>query len=175
MFLSTIACTARSDYEAHQHLHHFFREQERIFLWRWAGPVSVTVLSIRPPVETVRAARIDPARVPSGRPLSFDLRVVAAKCKRREGKLGAKVPIRSHGERRAWLAAKLAEAGSELRFAHFEDAEILAKDGLRIIGAETTGVLIVHDRARFLARLQQGFGRNRAFGCGLLWLPEVFA
>jgi CRISPR system Cascade subunit CasE len=38
---------------------------------------------------------------------------------------------------------------------------------------DISGVLEVRDPARFLARLIQGFGRARAFGCGLMLIRRV--
>lgn len=175
MFLSTIPCTARSDYEVHQHLHHFFRDEERRYLWRRCDETRVYVLSVVPPVETVQARRIAPHQIPSGKPLSFSVRLVAARSRTREGhKHSAKVPIRCMHERRRWLTDKLAAAGADLKFARFEDVVVNGKGGLKIVGAEVTGVLVIQDRARFLTRMQLGFGRNLAFGCGLMWIPEVF-
>lgn len=174
MFLMTIQCTARTDYEVHQHLYHLFDDGARMFLWRWAGVGSVHVLSIVPPVQTIKARRIDVDAFPSGTPLSFETRIVAARCKQHAGRRhGAKVPLLRHEERRQWLAGKLQAAGAELCFARCEDARIVAGDGLVIIGADITGMLVIHDRARFAAHLQAGFGRNRAFGAGLIWIPEV--
>jgi CRISPR system Cascade subunit CasE len=38
---------------------------------------------------------------------------------------------------------------------------------------DISGVLEVHDPDRFLLRLAQGFGRARAFGCGLMLIRRV--
>lgn len=175
MFLMTLRTTARTDYEVHQHLHHLFDVEKRCFLWRWAGPSEVNVLSSQRPIQTVPHAALPLDRLVVGRPLAFAMRFVAARCKPREGRHGAKVPLRGMAERRDWLKDKLAAAGAELLFAELSDVTIDAGDGLRIVGAEATGMLRIDDRARFAAHMQAGFGRNRAFGCGLLWLPEIMA
>jgi CRISPR-associated protein Cas6/Cse3/CasE subtype I-E len=174
MFLSLFTTTASSDYEVHQHLHHIFGEHDRCFLWRWDGHGSVVVLSTVRPLPTVpwRAVALDD--LPSGKPLAFALRFVAARCKPRPGRVGAKVPIRAMSERRVWLADHLARAGATLRFVEMKDCMIDIKTA-RVVGADATGVLVIEDRARFAAHLQSGIGRNRAFGCGLIWLPEVMS
>lgn len=174
MFLSSWRCTAQTDYEVHQHLHHLFDAKERVFLWRREGH-DVRILSTIRPVQTVPCRSIGTEDVPAGKPMSFELRFVAARCVRRDGRLGAKVPLRGMRERRLWLADKLRDSGAELRFAEITDDAVTAKDGLIIKAAKATGVIVIVDRARFAARWQAGFGRNRAFGCGLLWMPEVCA
>jgi CRISPR-associated protein Cas6/Cse3/CasE subtype I-E len=174
MFLSRVAMTASSDYEAHQHLHHLFGERDRCFLWRWDGPGAVAVLSTVRPLPTVPCRAVALDDLPSGKPLAFALRFVAARCKSRPGRIGAKVPIRAMSERRAWLADHLARAGATLRFVSMRDCEIDIKTA-QVVGADATGMLVIDERARFAAHLQAGFGRNRAFGCGLIWLPEVMA
>jgi len=174
MFLSRVATTAGSDYEVHQHLHHIFSEQERCFLWRWGSDDTVVVLSTVRPLPTVPCRVVALDDLPSGKPLGFALRFVAARCKSRPGRIGTKVPIRSMSERRAWLADHLARAGATLRFVEMRDCEVDIKTA-RVVGADATGVLVIDDRARFAAHLQAGIGRNRAFGCGLIWMPEVMA
>jgi CRISPR-associated protein Cas6/Cse3/CasE subtype I-E len=174
VFLSRLVTTARSDYEVHQHLHHLFGERDRCFLWRWDSPGTVVVLSAVRPVPTVPCRAVVLDDLPSAKPLAFALRFVAVRCKPRPGRVGAKVPIRAMSERRAWLADHLARAGASLRFVAMRDCEIDIKTA-RVVGADATGVLVIEDRARFAAHLQAGIGRNRAFGCGLIWLPEVMA
>jgi CRISPR system Cascade subunit CasE len=88
---------------------------------------------------------------------------------------------------RAWLVRQ----GEAHGFAPVGDADVDGYDSLRIprdnsrrtlrdkakpavFGVlDISGVLEVRDPARFLARLVQGFGRARAFGCGLMLIRRV--
>ena len=80
---------------------------------------------------------------------------------------------------RAWLARQ----GERHGFAPEGDAAVDGYETLRIprakaaparIGiADFEGVLRVADPARFLAQLAQGFGRARAFGCGLMLIRRA--
>lgn len=176
MFLTHLHCTARTDYEVHQHLHHLFQSDERVYLWRWAESRDhVVILSGIKPIDTVPCREIGIADIESGRPMSFAMQFVAARCKSRDGKIGAKVPLRGMRERREWLTAKLGAAGIRLLFSQIDDVDIVIGDGYVMHGAEATGMVAIDDRARAAAHIQAGFGRNRAFGCGLLWLPEIMA
>jgi CRISPR system Cascade subunit CasE len=52
----------------------------------------------------------------------------------------------------------------------------LNRDGaapIRFSRLDFQGVLRVDDPARFLTRLAAGFGRSRAFGCGLMLIRRV--
>jgi CRISPR system Cascade subunit CasE len=80
---------------------------------------------------------------------------------------------------RAWLARQ----GEAHGFAPVGDADVDGYDSLRIPRAagkptvfgvlDISGVLQVQDPTRFLGQLSQGFGRARAFGCGLMLIRRV--
>ena len=81
----------------------------------------------------------------------------------------------------AWLARQGAAAGFRLIGAEVGDYSVAALPAHR--GArrgqpqfgilDMTGTLEVTDPAAFLARLTQGFGRARAFGCGLMLIRRA--
>jgi CRISPR system Cascade subunit CasE len=48
-----------------------------------------------------------------------------------------------------------------------------SQDGIRFGRVDITGTLTVTDPVRFLAALVSGFGRSRAFGCGLMLIRRV--
>ncbi len=82
---------------------------------------------------------------------------------------------------RAWLEGQGARAGFGLAEAAASGYSVVALPGHR--GArrgqpqfgilDLTGILTITDPAAFLARLAQGFGRAKAFGCGLMLIRRA--
>lgn len=86
--------------------------------------------------------------------------------------------IRDNEERRAWLARRL--DGADLTFAQFFDRDNLHFK--RAGGAFVTvarcvvrGTVYIRDRATFTDAILRGPGKAKAWGCGLVYLPEVMA
>lgn len=178
-------------------------DRRRDFLWREERPGHFMVLSSRPPDDPHRLFELDfkpfaPA-LSVGDRLGFTLRanpvVARAEAKGQRGKrhdvvmdLLRDVP---HGERaktrpeamltagRAWFARQ----GEAYGFTPLGDATVDGYDSVRIprvagrpavFGVlDISGVLEIRDPLAFLARLSQGFGRARAFGCGLMLIRRV--
>lgn len=178
-------------------------DRRRDFLWREEKPGHFMALSSRPPDDPHRLFELDfklfaPA-LSVGDRLGFTLRAnpVVARPEAR-GERGKRHDVVMNALRtvpkseraasrpeavltagRAWLARQ----GEAHGFAPVGDADVDGYDSLRIprvtgkpavFGVlDISGVLEVRDPARFLARLIQGFGRARAFGCGLMLIRRV--
>lgn len=81
---------------------------------------------------------------------------------------------------RAWLARQGAAHGftpaDGIGVDGYETVRIARDRGdspIRFGVLNLSGVLTVHDPDRFLAALAQGFGRSRAFGCGLMLIRRA--
>ena len=173
----------------------------RDFLWRAEGQGRFTVLSPRPPTEAglFEPPEVKPFApdLRAGDRLSFLLRVNATRTLRPSGSRVDVVMERLHGvgrderaDRRMALAQEAARDWME---------RIGARDGFapdtldvqdysvrtlppgrgsagrrpRFGVLELTGVLEVTAPEPFLARVAAGFGRARAFGCGLMLLRRA--
>ncbi len=168
MFMSHVKLPRVSDYEVHQHLHKLFDSEQRRFLFRRMGEQDYLMLSITKPRHPAKPLTLD--GIETGRPLSFAADLVIQKSSRRYK--SGKEDIKDRFGRRDWLKRQLGDAAS-LRFVRFEDDWIRLKSGMRRLLVQTTGVIEIHDRARFATLLQFGIGRNKAFGAGLIYLPEI--
>lgn len=176
-------------------------ERRRDFLWRSAGSGSFLVLSQRPPTE--RPALFEPPEVKAFAPelhardqLAFALRANAT----RDRKGGPRVDVvmdalralprpdrnesrmrLAQGEGEAWLGRQGARSGFEVRHVVVSDYSVAALPGSvgrrstqpRYGILEMTGELVVTDPPRFLTQLAGGFGRARAFGCGLMLIRRA--
>ncbi|WP_444455334.1 type I-E CRISPR-associated protein Cas6/Cse3/CasE [Rhodobacter capsulatus] len=175
-------------------------DRRRDFLWREEGEGLFLTLSARPPVQTDlfdphQVKDFAPALAPGDR-LSIQLRANATRMKRG----GARVDVvmdAMHGlpgaaradermdiaqsEGAAWLARQGEKAGFRLIHATAEDysVEVLAghrgpRKGQPQFGIlDLSGQIEVTDPAAFLAQLGQGFGRAKAFGCGLMLIRRA--
>ena len=178
-------------------------ERKRDFLWREEAPGRFMTLSRRPPVNIEGLFELDsqpfaPALMPGDR-LGFTLRanpvVARATAPDQRGKRhdvvmdvlksvepGQRAEARPDAvlsAGRGWLARQGAAHG-------FEPAALIAVDGYdrvvipreagkpAVFGVlDVSGVLTVTDPVRFLAAQEAGFGRARAFGCGLMLIRRV--
>lgn len=176
---------------------------DRDFLWREEAPGQFLALSPRPPADPDRLFDLEvkefaPALAP-GDHLGFALRanpVVArstapgARGRRHDVVMDAlrAIPHSERAGRRLEVAAQAARAwlvrqGAASGFTPLGDPGVdgyetlrLPREGGRPIQfsrLDLDGVLRVDDPAAFLGRLAQGFGRSRAFGCGLMLIRRA--
>lgn len=178
-------------------------DRRRDFLWRDEGEGRFTLLSARPPVRSrlfdePEIKPFAPVLLPGDR-LAFALRVNATRDRAGEGpgrrsdvvmhalravSAGERGEVRMQAARQAgaeWLAAQGAKAGFGLEDMAANDYSVAALPGH--VGRrkqqpqygilDLTGMLTVTDPAAFLFRLGQGFGRARAFGCGLMLIRRA--
>ncbi|EPX84374.1 CRISPR-associated protein, Cse3 family [Rubellimicrobium thermophilum DSM 16684] len=176
-------------------------EARRDFLWRDMGGGTFLVLSPRPPGESALFERADATPfapdLAAGDRLAFVLRANATRTvtepdgrKRHRDVVmealhatpkGARAPVRLERAQEAgrrWLEGQGARAGfrvTEAGVTAYAVAEPPGQGARRprfgIIDLE--GLIEVTDPAAFLARLAQGFGRAKAFGCGLMLIRRA--
>lgn len=172
----------------------------RDFLWRADGKGAFVVLSHRPPNPSplfeppdIRAFTPD---LRAGDRLAFVLRANATRQRKGIGRVDVvmdalhAVPKEQRAEVRmrvaqeagqAWLQGQGARAGFTVDAVTVADYAVLALpgQGARRKGQpqfgilEMSGTLTVTDPPALLAKLAQGFGRARAFGCGLMLIRRA--
>lgn len=175
-------------------------DRSRDFLWREEKDGSFLTLSARAPLQTDlfaphRVQGFAPVLTPGNR-LGFQLRCNATRAK----KGGARVdvvmdalhglPADSRAEQRmrvatvegaAWLSRQGEKAGFRVLEAEAADYSTVVLPGHRgprkgqpqfgIL--DLSGVIEITDPAAFLAQLPLGFGRAKAFGCGLMLIRRA--
>lgn len=175
-------------------------ERARDFLWREAGQGEFLTLSARPPgahdlFEPPQVKLFAPT-LGAGDRLRFTLRANATR-KKRDGKRvdvvmdalfatpsGARAEERmavASVEGAAWLSRQGAKAGFTVLDARAEDYRAQALEGYRgpRKGQPQFGILDlvghieITDPEAFLAQLSSGFGRAKAFGCGLMLVARA--
>ena len=189
----------RGEYVMHQWLWDLFPgQQQRQFLYRREelhGAFRFFVLSHQAPAQNDIFAVETRAFTPdlaSGQQLRFSLRANPTVCKaekRHDLLMETKYRLRdkveaseiwSHQQQaaQAWLARQGEQSGFELEQV-IVDAycqQIIRKEKSRVIqfsSVDYCGVLTVTEPARFLRQLALGYGKSRAFGCGLMLIrPE---
>lgn len=175
--------------------------RQRDFLWREDAPGAFMTLSARPPADPHGLFDLDskeftPA-LSAGDRLNFRLRANPTVTRSASaGKRGQRADVvmdalREAGNRaeqrpstiitagRAWLAAQ----GERHGFTPDPDAAVdgydqrkLSRPGgppMRFSTLDFEGRLTVQDPALFLLQLAQGFGRAKAFGCGLMLIRRA--
>ncbi|MDO5603772.1 MAG: type I-E CRISPR-associated protein Cas6/Cse3/CasE [Paracoccus sp. (in: a-proteobacteria)] len=170
-------------------------DAQRDFLWRDEGNGRFMVLSARPPADS---PLFEPPEVKPFAPdlapgdhLRFALRVNATRAKKGVGRVdvvmdalhavpkGERAETRmaaAQSAARGWMAAQGARHGFSLDALAADDYSVIALPSHRGKRAgqpqfgilDLTGMLTVTDPAAFLTRLAAGFGRAKAFGCGLM-------
>jgi CRISPR system Cascade subunit CasE len=178
-------------------------DRRRDFLWREERPGHFYMLSARPPTDPHKlfdlcAAKPFAPLLEPGDRLGFTLRanpVIARQAA--HGQRGRRHDVvmdalhRGTGERAAQRPDAIATAGAawlnRQGAAHgFAPAGVVGIDGyetvriarpklppIRFGQLDFSGVLTVSDPPRFLAALAAGFGRSRAFGCGLMLIRRA--
>jgi len=169
-------------------------DQTRDFLWREDGKGNFFALSARPPIASdLFAVDVKPFApvLQAGDRLEFTLRANATRDRKGKGRVDVVMDA-------LHAVAKAERAAQRMDIAQQEGAAWLARQGeaggFRVIKADVsdysvaalpdyrgkrkgqpqfgildlTGVIEVIDPAAFLRKLASGFGRARAFGCGLM-------
>lgn len=187
----------RGEYVMHQWLWALFPGgKERQFLYRreeLQGAFRFFVLSQEQPAASaifdVQTRPFAPA-LSAGQMLCFSLRANPTICKngkRHDLLMEAKRQLKAQGESReswahqqqaalAWLARQGDKNGFTLRGASvdaYRQHQIRREKSRQMIqfsSVDYTGMLVVTDPALFLQRLAQGYGKSRAFGCGMMMI-----
>lgn len=181
MWLASVARPQVPEYGMHQVLWSYFpacyraEGAPRPFVYRVARDRVALLSRYRPECEALPVSPL----ISTGRVYQFDLLCSPARGVRdpETGRRRGRVAYRGNDERRAWLARRL-EGAAEVRFAQAFDRprrQLRKPDGHRVTVDECVmrGTLCVTDRSELLVRMAQGIGGRGAWGCGLLWLPEV--
>lgn len=175
-------------------------DRTRDFLWRDEGDGRFVTLSARPPVasdlfDAPEVKEFAPLLSP-GDHLAFALRANATRTRKAAGRVdvvmdalhglpkGARADERMAVAQTAgagWLAGQGAKAGFRLIHCEVGDYSTIALPGYRgprkgqpqfgIL--DMSGVVEVTDPAAFVPQLALGFGRAKAFGCGLMLIRRA--
>jgi len=174
--------------------------RRRDFLWREERAGEFLALSARPPApgdlfETPQVKDFAPQLVRGDR-LAFALRANATRERKNAGRVDVVMDalhalpkearlsermVLAQREGAAWLARQGEAAGFRLIGAEVGDYSAISLPGRRGPRAgqpqfgilDVTGALEITDPAAFLARLAVGFGRAKAFGCGLMLIRRA--
>ncbi|MFD3189014.1 type I-E CRISPR-associated protein Cas6/Cse3/CasE [Sedimentitalea sp. HM32M-2] len=174
--------------------------RQRDFLWREEGRGIFLTLSARPPkaLDLFRHPDVKPfdPQLAPGDQLAFCLRANATRSRKGAGRVDVvmdalhALPKDERAEARgeaaqregaAWLARQGQDAGFRLQECTVESyaTETLPEYRGPRKGAPRFGILDIRgqleitDADRFLTRLVQGFGRAKAFGCGLMLIRRA--
>ncbi|WP_308563222.1 type I-E CRISPR-associated protein Cas6/Cse3/CasE [uncultured Klebsiella sp.] len=185
----------RGEYVMHQWLWELFPGRgERQFLYRreeLQGAFRFFVLSQQPPAESDIfdiEYRSFSATLSPGQTLRFSLRANPTICKagkRHDLLMEAKRQVKGKNEdldiwqhqrqtAQDWLAKQGKQNGfslSEVSVDAYRQQQIVRAKSRQMIqfsSVDYSGLLVVNDPALFLQRLIQGYGKSRAFGCGLM-------
>jgi len=176
-------------------------DRRRDFLWREANPGAFYLLSQREPQNTHGLFEIDPPKpfAPALKPgdrLVFSLRAnptVACKNGSERGKRSdivmntiKSVPkgeraeprqIAIHEAGEAWMRRQGERRGFSIEAVRVDRYQIMrpphGRQKMQIATLDFDGVLRVADNATFVAALAQGFGRAKAYGCGLMLIRRA--
>ncbi|MDF7680087.1 type I-E CRISPR-associated protein Cas6/Cse3/CasE [Enterobacteriaceae bacterium ESL0689] len=189
----------RGEYVMHQWLWQLFPAMEaRQFLYRreeLQGALRFFVLSAQPPVASeiaeVQCRPFDPA-LSVGQQLCFSLRANPTICKagkRHDLLMDAKRQVKAHVDKRdiwpyqqkaalTWLAQQGERHGftpTEVSIDAYRQQQIRSQKSRRSIqfsSVDYNGTLVVNQPALFLQSLASGYGKSRAFGCGLMMIKS---
>lgn len=191
----------KGEYVAHQWLWELFPgQQQRDFLYRreeLPGELRFYVLSHRAPQSDHALLRAQSQTfaplLTKGQRLRFSLRANPTVCragKRHDLLMNVKHPLPGGPERKAawpqqeqaalnWLAQQGERAGFRLETAGvdgYRQQQVVQQKLRNLIqfsSVDYRGVLEVADPEAFLTRLASGFGKSRAFGCGLMLIKSA--
>ncbi|MDX6041740.1 type I-E CRISPR-associated protein Cas6/Cse3/CasE [Scandinavium lactucae] len=191
----------RGEYAMHQWLWELFPGMaERTFLYRreeLQGAFRFYVLSQSEPKSHtffILETRLFQPQLRVGQRLSFNLRANPVVCKggkRHDLLMDVKQQLRDQLDPRAiwphqaqaacdWLTRQGEQSGFSLEGVEvgvYRQQQMVggkSKSYIRFSSVDYTGVLVVTDPVGLIARLAQGFGKSRAFGCGLMLIkPET--
>lgn len=187
----------RGEYVMHQWLWELFPGgKERQFLYRreeLQGAFRFFVLSQEQPAESalfdVQCRAFSPA-LSVGQTLRFNLRANPTICKagkRHDLLMEAKRQARAQRDSQdiwlqqqqaalAWLSRQGDQHGFSLRevsvdaYRQQQIRREKARQMIQFSSVDYSGVLVVNDPERFLQRLVAGYGKSRAFGCGMMMI-----
>lgn len=169
-------------YTLHQYLWGFFpqttRDSPRPFVFLANNDRVVVVSSIEPKTAFKEAS------LNAGMSYSIDAIIAPGKSEsqgfRKDGvgPKSKKIPITGNAKRRKWLGDLLEKNGISLVHCHWFDRNPLRfkhGDGnvIRVFPARVTAIISVFDAPAAERLITTGIGRSRAFGCGLLYIPEL--
>lgn len=166
-FSKTLMPEGIQHYKTHKFLHAFFPETgKREFVYRQDGSRVMLLSGVKPAMENSRSL------------VEKGVYTFAVRCVPNMNVDKKLTYIMKASERREWLAHQLAKIGAELRYGEVADSrrvEFHTDSGNRVWfqQADMRGVLAVNDPVAFTNGLLRGIGRARAWGCGLIYLPEV--
>ncbi|EOW1326647.1 type I-E CRISPR-associated protein Cas6/Cse3/CasE [Klebsiella aerogenes] len=187
----------RGEYVMHQWLWQLFpAEQQRQFLYRreeLQGAFRFFVLSAQLPAESeifeIQSRAFNP-QLRVGQKLRFSLRANPTICKsgkRHDLLMDAKRQVKglveskdiwAHQRQAAldWLTRQGEQSGFALAEADVDAyrQQLIRREksrqAIQFSSVDYTGTLVVDDPALFLQRLASGYGKSRAFGCGMMMI-----
>ena len=187
----------RGEYVMHQWLWDLFPGgKERQFLYRreeLQGAFRFFVLSQERPAEsdtfTIECRSFAP-ELCTGQQLCFNLRANPTICKsgkRHDLLMDAKRQVKEQVEPRdiwahqqqaalAWLTRQGEQSGFSLAetvvdaYRQQQIRREKSRQTIQFSSVDYTGMLVVNDPALFLQRLASGYGKSRAFGCGMMMI-----
>jgi len=170
MFITRLTLPSSiEDYEVHQHLHAYFDDGSRAFIYHKRQNRVVMLSIVRP---SIPCDTVEPSQYRASRPFSFESDLMITKTKFIRGQAGTRYDIKDPSERREWLKKQL-QGVAEIKFARFRHGERTIKGGLKRHYANCTGVLEIKEPMDFLKKIQEGIGRGKAFGCGMIYIPDL--
>ena len=121
---------------------------------------------------------VDPLKekMHEGMLLRFSLFATPTKKIRREGKLSARVFLKSREERESWLERHAAAGGFELvSFEEIREEQVSGRKAgceIHYTGVFFDGVLKIIDKEKFWQTYCEGIGAGRAYGLGMLMIAR---
>lgn len=150
-------------YQIHQYLWGYFSpDQSRPFLYRVHNG-RVIMLCRLPPSTTHRRLSIL-----AGQAYQF---WITGNAVIKRSRTGIRHHLRTPDLQREWLMSRV--RGAEIRYCRIVKTR---KEYIKYTHIEKTefhGMIYVKDKSEFDRQLQNGIGPAKAFGCGLMYLPEV--
>lgn len=168
MFLTEVMLPRNiKDYEVHQYLHCFFDDGNRNFLFRRECDNILMTSRCRPKNDITKNLRRELFK--AGNSYVFIGRFDITK---KNIQSGRRIDIVEFQERRDWLVRKLTGI-AEVKYCRVNHGNFISKGELKRYCADMSGVINIKDSLRFIEVLTTGLGRSKAFGCGLIYLPEI--